>query len=143
MHELVRTRSRAVALEQVDHTPRHATADPDVAVDDPDDVALGLAVRATHVADLGVRAQRAALCRLATVAVAPDGSVRGIPVRGVGRVEEGVFGLDEHLDIEIGEVGQELLQHGECGIGACCDAEADRELRGWVDLAEGRGEAGV
>ena len=143
MHELVRARPRAVALEQVDHTPRHAAADPDVAVDDPDDVALSLAVRATHVADLRVRAQCTTLYRLATVAMALDGSVRGISVRGVGRVEEGVFDLDEHLDVEIGEVGQELLQHGECGIGACCDAEADGELRGWVSLAERRGEAGV
>ena len=56
VHEFVfaPTAARLQAAEAVDHAPRDAAADPDVAVDDPDDVAFGVAVAAAHVADLGV-----------------------------------------------------------------------------------------
>lgn len=56
MHEFVfaPTAARVQATEAVDHSAGDAAADPDVAVDDPDDVAFGIAVAAAHVADLGV-----------------------------------------------------------------------------------------
>ena len=57
MHEFVFPSIGCEATETVDHAPAHAPADPDIAVDDPDDVALGLAVSTAHVPDLGVRTQ--------------------------------------------------------------------------------------
>ena len=57
MHELVPLAAFAKPAQQVHHQPRHARAQPDVAVGDPDDVSPRLAVGAAHVADLGVRAE--------------------------------------------------------------------------------------
>ena len=57
MHEFVFPSVGREAAETVDHAPAYAPADPDIAVDDPDNVALGLAVSAAHVPDLGIRAQ--------------------------------------------------------------------------------------
>ena len=41
----------------IDHSAGDAGADPDVAVDYPDDVTFGFAVASAHVADLGVGAE--------------------------------------------------------------------------------------
>ena len=57
MHEFVFSAVGREAAETIDHAAAYAPADPDIAVDDPDDVALGLAVSTAHVPDLGVRAQ--------------------------------------------------------------------------------------
>lgn len=40
--------------QPVDHAACNATRDPDVAVDDPDELAFGFAVGAADVADFGV-----------------------------------------------------------------------------------------
>lgn len=40
--------------QPVDHAATDSPTDPDIAVDDPDQVSLGLAVRSTHVSDLGI-----------------------------------------------------------------------------------------
>ena len=61
MHEFVFSSVRCEAAETIDHAPTYAPADPDITVDDPDDVALGLAVSTTHVPDLGIRAQVAGI----------------------------------------------------------------------------------
>ena len=42
------------AAQSVDHETGHAGADPDVAVDYPDDIAFGFPVRSAHVSDLGI-----------------------------------------------------------------------------------------
>ena len=57
MHEFVFPSVGREATETVDHAPAYASADPDIAVDDPDDVALGLPVPTAHVPDFGIRAQ--------------------------------------------------------------------------------------
>ena len=45
------------ATEQIDHAACYVWADPDVAIDYPDDVAFGFAVGSAHVANLGVWTQ--------------------------------------------------------------------------------------
>ncbi len=45
------------AAEEIYHLPTYVGTDPDVAVDDPYNVAFGFSVCSTHVADLWVRTQ--------------------------------------------------------------------------------------
>lgn len=78
--------ARVQAAEAVDHVAGDAAADPDVAVDDPDDVAVSFAVAPAHVADLGV---------------GPEVVFQAIAAREVG-----VFFLHEDFRIVGGEVGE-------------------------------------
>lgn len=114
-----------VAHQLVDHAPGDALGDPDIAVDDPDDVALGLAVGAADVADLGVRPQLVA--RLALEAG-----------------DQGVVLLHEQAHVELGRVlGDDLLEHGVGGVVLGGDAQPDGQPGPGVGLAEGRDEARV
>ena len=57
MHEFVFAAVGQEAAEAVNRVGAYAAADPDVAVDYPDDVTFGFAVAAGHVADFGVGAE--------------------------------------------------------------------------------------
>ena len=65
MHEFVFLPIRREAAEAINHVPTYAPTDPDVAVDDPDDISLRLAIAPTHVPDFRVRAQVVGITMLA------------------------------------------------------------------------------
>lgn len=72
------------AAEAVDHSACDAGADPDIAVDNPYDVAFGFAVASAHVADLGVRPE--------------------VVWSTISSREVGVFLFHQYFGIVIGEV---------------------------------------
>ena len=57
MHEFIFLPIRREAAKAINHVPAYTPTDPNIAVDDPDDVSLCLAIAPAHVPDLGVRAQ--------------------------------------------------------------------------------------
>ena len=57
MHEFIFSPIRREAAEAINHIPAYAPTDPDVAIDDPDDISLRLAIATAHIPDLGVWAQ--------------------------------------------------------------------------------------
>lgn len=132
VHEFVFYTVRAEAAEAVDHVCAGAARDPHVAVDDPDEVALGGVVAGAHVADFGVGA---------------EGRVVGAEVRigrtGVAALEIGGFILDEDLGGVVGVFVEEGLEDGKGRVGARGDAEVDGEFLVGVGLLEGGGEAVV
>lgn len=129
VHEFVFFAGGGEAAEEVDHVRAGAAGRPDVAIDDPDEVAFGGKVALAHVADLGVGAEGG------------GGAAVGIGPGDVAVVEVVGFILDEDLGVVIGVFVDEGLEDGEGGIGARGDAEVDGELLGGVGLLEGRGEA--
>jgi len=131
VHEFVFFAGGGEAAEEVDHVRAGAAGGPDVAVDDPDEVAFGGEVALAHVADFGVGAEGMA------------GAEGGIGPGGVAAVEIGGFILDEDCGVVVGVFVDEGLEKGESGVRARGDAEMDCELLAGVDLLEGGGEAVV
>jgi len=131
MHEFVFSAVGGEAAEEVDHVCAGAAGGPDVAVNDPDEVAFGGEVALAHVADFGVGAEGAV------------GVEVGIGPEGVAAVEIGGFILDEDCGVVVGVFVDEGLEKGEGGVGARGDAEMDCELLAGVGLFEGGGEAVV
>ena len=54
MHEFIFPPILHETAQPINHIPTYAPADPDIAVDDPHDIAFRFAVSAAHVPDLGV-----------------------------------------------------------------------------------------
>jgi hypothetical protein len=131
VHEFVFFAGGGEAAEEVDHVRAGAAGGPDVAVDDPDEVAFGGEVALAHVANFGVGAEGAV------------GAEVGVGPGGVAAVEIGGFILDEDCGVVVGVFVDEGLEEGEGGVGARGDAEMDCELLAGVDLLEGGGEAVV
>ena len=117
VHELVRP-PPAVPRQLRRQLPARVRPHPHVAVDGPDQVALRFAVRARHLADLGVWAEGA---------------------REDGRVF--IFGVD--VGVEVGVLGKELGEDREGGVAPRGHAEGDRQLRFGVRLEERRPQAFV
>ena len=112
---------RVKSAETVHHQAGNAGADPDIAVNDPQYIALGFTVCSAHVADLRIRTQVV----LATIMPA----------------EVRVFILHQDLCIKGQKVGDQALKSWVGGITACRDAKVHCQLLGWVGLVEGCSEA--
>lgn len=112
----------AEAAEPVDHAPCDVLGDPDVAVERPEDIALGLPEGPTHVSDLGIRADL---------------------IGGVLVIEVRVLRFDKDAGVEVGEVGHELAEDGIGGVLSRLDAEVHGQLVSRVRLVEDGGEAFV
>lgn len=97
MHEFV-------GLQQVDHAGKSVLADPNVAVDDPDDVAERpcLTVSVAHVADFGIGSE-----------IVP------------AALKNNVFVFDKDLGIVVWEVAKKLFKHWKGGVVASRDTEAN------------------
>lgn len=98
VHQFISLAPPVGALQHADAPREDARRDPDVAVEDPQDVALGLPVAAAHVADFWVRAH------VLLADNQPDVNVRerfddlvdhgdGRVVRGRDAYDELIFGL--------------------------------------------------
>lgn len=127
VHELVRL-SRGyvggdITHQRVYHAPQNAARDPDVAVDDPDDLPGGLAISPADVSYLGIRPQHV------------DATL--------GAVENGVLGLDQDLRIVGGKVFDQLLENRICRVARVLYTQPNRDLLTAVVLAKGRSNAFV
>lgn len=102
-----------VAAQSVYHAYRYSGVDPDIAVDNPYQVALGLSICATHIPDLWVRPQCAAV-----------------------DLQSWILILEQDLDIKVRVVCYYLAQDGNGGVIVRRNAKTDRELFSRVCLLE-------
>lgn len=107
--------------QPVHHAGAHALSNPDIAIDDPDNIALRFTVSTAHIPDLGI----------------------GTEAVGIVVLEERILFLDEDARVDIGEISDEFAERGVGGIIASRDTKTDGEFVVWVVLSEGCSEAVV
>lgn len=111
------------AAKPVDHASADPTPDPDIAVDDPDQVALGFTIGPAHVPDLGVWA------KVGSETVRPRGVI--------------VLLFDEDPGIVVGVVVHHFFKARVGAVRARRNAQVHCYLVGRVVLEKGRSEAFV
>ena len=101
-------------------SPTDSFGNPYIAIDDPDEISNGLAIRTAHVSNLRVGAEL-------------DRAV----------LQGNILVFDEDFCVEGWKVMEEAFQDWERRVMAIRDTESDMESFLWVGLAEGRGKAVV
>lgn len=113
----------AETAEQIDHHAGDALADPDIAVDYPQDVPLRLSIGPAHVSNLGIRTK---------------------DVLPAFRDGHGwILILDKDFGIERRVVGYQAFEYRVGRVEAGRNAEVDREFGRRVALMERRGQTFV
>ncbi len=115
--------SRKEAVEPVHHPAGHSMGYPDVAVDDPYDLSLGLTVCAADVPDLRVWSE------IVDAAACP--------------MQQWVLLFDHNFCVEIGEVGNDLREDRVCRVGFGRNTQVDGQLPPRIVLLESRRQAVV
>lgn len=95
---LLPTASRVKTTDPVHHQSCHTCADPDIAINDPDNIPFCFSVCSAHVPYLGIRAQIVCFSTLA-------GQVR-------------ILFFDKYLCVEVGMFRQDALKDGLCWVTA-------------------------
>ena len=109
--------------EFVHQSPCGSLSYPDIAIQDPDDIAFCFPVGTTNVSDLGIRSE-----------------IIDVTARAV---EQRIGFFDQDGGVELGEIGDQLFEDWIYGVLGCCDAKEDGQPFCWVFLVEGRCEGFV